>query len=60
VDETISGTAGDIASLRQRMVEHPVFAAVRDIQSKEWRQTSMMLAQCAGIFLVPSPDEEVE
>jgi len=33
VDETISGTAGDIAFLRQRMVEHPVFAAIRDIQS---------------------------
>jgi len=33
VNETISGTAGDIAFLRQRMVEHPVFAAIRDIES---------------------------
>jgi hypothetical protein len=33
VNETISDTAGDIAFLRQRMVEHPVFAAIRDIQS---------------------------
>ena len=33
MNETISDTAGDIAFLRQRMVEHPVFAAIRDIQS---------------------------
>src|ERR1700757_2914571 len=30
--ETISGHAGDIDSVRQRMVEHPVFSAIRDIQ----------------------------
>jgi len=30
--ETISGCAGDIASIRQRMIEHPVFTAIRDIQ----------------------------
>ena len=30
--ETISGCAGDIASTRQRMIEHPVFTAIRDIQ----------------------------
>ena len=33
MNETISGTAGDIAFLRQRMVEHPVFAAIREIES---------------------------
>ncbi len=30
--EIISGCAGDIASTRQRMIEHPVFTAIRDIQ----------------------------
>jgi hypothetical protein len=30
--EIISGSAGDIDSTRQRMVEHPVFTAIRDIQ----------------------------
>jgi len=33
VNESTSDTAGDIAFLRQRMVEHPVFTAIRDIQS---------------------------
>jgi hypothetical protein len=33
VNETISDAAGDIAFLRQHMVEHPVFVAIRDIQS---------------------------
>jgi Protein of unknown function (DUF3050) len=31
--ETISGSAGDIEFVRKRMVQHPVFAAIRDIQS---------------------------
>src|SRR5260370_35900975 len=30
--EIISGCAGDIASTRQRMIEHPVFTAIRDSQ----------------------------
>jgi hypothetical protein len=33
MNETISSTAGDIDLVRQRMVEHPVFTAIRDIQS---------------------------
>ena len=33
MNESTSDTAGDIAFLRQRMVEHPVFTAIRDIQS---------------------------
>jgi pyrroloquinoline quinone (PQQ) biosynthesis protein C len=33
VNKTISGTAGDLDLVRQRMVEHPVFTAIRDIQS---------------------------
>jgi hypothetical protein len=33
VNESTSDTAGDIAFMRQRMVEHPVFTAIRDIQS---------------------------
>ena len=33
MNETTSDTAGDIAFMRQRMVEHPVFTAIRDIQS---------------------------
>jgi Protein of unknown function (DUF3050) len=33
VNETISGTAGHIDLVRRRMVEHPVFAAIRDINS---------------------------
>src|ERR1700716_684634 len=33
MNETISSTAGDIDRVRQRMVEHPVFTAIRDIQS---------------------------
>ena len=31
--EMISGYAGDMDSIRQRMVEHPVFKAIRDIDS---------------------------
>jgi Protein of unknown function (DUF3050) len=30
--EIISGSAGDIDSTRQRMVEHPVFTAIHDVQ----------------------------
>jgi len=30
--EITSGCAGDVASTRQRMIEHPVFTAIRDIQ----------------------------
>ena len=33
MNKTISGTAGDLDLVRQRMVEHPVFTAIRDIQS---------------------------
>jgi hypothetical protein len=33
VNEAISGTARDLDLVRQRMVEHPVFTAIRDIQS---------------------------
>ena len=33
MNESTSDTAGDIAFMRQRMVEHPVFTAIRDIQS---------------------------
>src|SRR5882724_4301836 len=33
MSETISSRAGDLDFVRQRMVEHPVFAAIRDIQS---------------------------
>jgi Protein of unknown function (DUF3050) len=32
MSEMISGYPGDIDSIRQRMVEHPVFTAIRDIQ----------------------------
>jgi hypothetical protein len=31
--EILSDYAGDIDFMRQRMVEHPVFTAIRDIQS---------------------------
>jgi hypothetical protein len=31
--EMISVDAGDIDSVRQRMIEHPVFSAVRDFRS---------------------------
>src|ERR1700738_1271990 len=33
MSEMISGHSGDIGAIRQRMVEHPVFTAIRDIQS---------------------------
>jgi hypothetical protein len=33
MSEMISGHSGDIGSIRQRMIEHPVFTAIRDIQS---------------------------
>ena len=33
MNESTSDAAGDIAFMRQRMVEHPVFTAIRDIQS---------------------------
>ena len=33
MSEIISGPAGDIDLVRQRMIEHPAFAAIRDIQS---------------------------
>ena len=33
MNETISDTAGDLDLVRQRMVEHPVFTEIRDIQS---------------------------
>ena len=33
MSEMISGYADDIDFVRQRMVEHPVFAAIRDIHS---------------------------
>jgi hypothetical protein len=33
MSDLASGYAGDIDSVRQRMVEHPVFAAIRDIRS---------------------------
>jgi hypothetical protein len=33
MDQRISGAAGDLDLVRQRMVEHPVFTAIRDIQS---------------------------
>src|SRR5882672_6133657 len=33
MSEVISDYAGDIHFIRQRMVEHPVFTAIRDIQS---------------------------
>src|ERR1700730_1817165 len=29
----ITGHGGDVGALRQRMIEHPVFTAIRDIQS---------------------------
>src|SRR5260370_31860728 len=33
MSETISDHRGDIDSIRQRMIDHPVFTAIRDIQS---------------------------
>jgi Protein of unknown function (DUF3050) len=33
MSEVISGRTGDIDLIRKRMVEHPVFAAIRDVQS---------------------------
>src|SRR5882724_5517824 len=33
MSETISSRAGDLDFVRQHMVEHPVFAAIRDLQS---------------------------
>jgi hypothetical protein len=33
MSETISNDAGDMDSIRQRMVEHPVFKEIRDIRS---------------------------
>src|SRR5882724_12927909 len=33
MSETISSRAGDLDFVRQHMVEHPVFAAIRDIRS---------------------------
>ena len=33
MNKTISSTAGDLDLVRQRMVDHPVFTAIRDIQS---------------------------
>src|SRR5260370_38399352 len=33
VSEMISDYAGDMDSIRQRMVEHPVFSAIRDVRS---------------------------
>jgi hypothetical protein len=33
MSEMISDYAGDMGSIRQRMVEHPIFAAIRDIHS---------------------------
>src|SRR6266403_2252427 len=33
MSEMISGHGGDIGSIRQRMIEHPLFTEIRDIQS---------------------------
>ena len=33
MSEMISDYAGDMGAIRKRMVEHPVFAAIRDIHS---------------------------
>jgi hypothetical protein len=33
MSEIISGHGGDIGSIRQRMIEHPLFTEIRDIQS---------------------------